>query len=35
MRLIDNAFLIVDESTVVEDIKAAMDNFGPAGKRLQ
>jgi hypothetical protein len=34
MRLIDDAFLIVDEDTTVEDIKKEMDNFGPVGKRL-
>jgi hypothetical protein len=32
MRLIDGAFLIVDETTSVEDIKVVMDNFGPEGK---
>jgi hypothetical protein len=35
MRLIDDAFLIVDKDTNIDSIKKEMDNFGPKGKRLQ
>ena len=35
VRLIDDAFLIVDEDVNINDIKKEMDDFGPEGKRLQ